>query len=322
MQKADNLRRGGCHRARCRIGTRSVGHGEPDPPDAVDDARCRAARAGKRCAGAARSGNLGPADTARRIVALDAFFAEMLAAMGLPPVAMTMRAGGTPPPHLARALGDIASVGLHSAPDYEAVIGMRPDLIVGQAHRFSTEAGLLGAIAPTLLQNEPAGDWRSFMMDLAEGVGRRAGAAQAIAQYDRRAAGLRACLANLDHRPTVLLMRVRQKDIRIYGGPRRAGPVMYDDLGLRPHALTPRDRKHQTVSEEIIPRLDADVLLLMAEDKARMSAIEETALWRRLPAVQNGQVHRVNMAWWNRSVGPISFGRIIDDIAAVFGLPA
>lgn len=265
---------------------------------------------------------IGPANTARRIVALDAFFAEMLAAMGLPPVAMTMRAGGAPPPHLTELLGDIASVGLHSAPDYEAVIGMRPNLIVAQAHRFATEAELLGAIAPTLLQNEPAGDWRSFMMDLAAGVGRQAAAEQAISRYDRRAANLRAHLINLDPQPTVLLLRVRQKDIRIYGGPRRAGPVMYHDLGLVPHALTPRDRKHDTVSEEIIPRLDAGVLLLMAEDEARMSAIEETALWRRLPAVQNGQVHRVNMAWWNRSVGPISFGRILDDIAAVFGLPA
>ena len=265
--------------------------------------------------------DLGPKDGRPRIVALDAFFAEMLAAMGLPPVAMTMRAGGTPPPHLAEALSDIASVGLHSAPDYEAVISMQPDLIVGQVHRFSTEAELLGSIAPTLLQNEPAGDWRSFMMDLARGVGRQVDAEQSISRYDRRAATLRAHLTRLDPQPTVLLLRVRQKDIRIYGGPRRAGPVMYDDLGLQPHVLTPRERKHATVSEEIIPRLDAGVLLLMAEDKARMSAIEETALWRSLPAVQNGQVHRVNMAWWNRSVGPISFGRIIDDVAAVFGLP-
>jgi len=261
---------------------------------------------------------LDPANAARRIVALDAFLAEMLAAMGLPPVAMTMRAGGTPPPHLAEALGEIASVGLHSAPDYEAVIGMRPDLIVGNAHRFSSEADLLGSIAPTLLLNEPADDWRSFMIDLADGLDRRDAAKKAIAQYDRRAAKLRAALAGRDHRQTVLLLRVRQKDIRIYGGARRAGPVMYDDLGLVPHPLTPLDRNNVTVSEEIIPRLDADRIFLMAEDRARMSAIEDTALWRRLPAVGAGRVHRVTMAWWNRSAGPISARRIVDDIAAAF----
>jgi len=262
--------------------------------------------------------DLGPKDGRPRIVALDAFFAEMLAAMGLPPVAMTMRAGGTPPPHLAEALGDIASVGLHSAPDYEAVIGMRPDLIVGNAHRFSSEADLLGSIAPTLLLNEPADDWRDFMIDLADGLDRRDEAEQAIAHYDRRAAKLRAALAERNDRQTVLLLRVRQKDLRIYGGARRAGPVMYDDLGLVPHPFTPLDRNNVTVSEEIIPRLDADRIFLMAEDRDRMSTIEETALWRRLPAVEAGRVHRVTMAWWNRSAGPISARRIADDIAAAF----
>jgi iron complex transport system substrate-binding protein len=258
----------------------------------------------------------------RRIVALDGFFAEMLASIGVPPVGMTMRSVGTPPPHLAPALGNVASVGLHSAPDYEAVIGLRPDLILGQAARFASEAELLGSIAPTLLMNEPSGDWRDFMMALAGGVGRRAEAEHVIAQYDRRAADLRADLSDLGHRSTVLLLRVRQKDIRIYGGERRAGQVIYRDLGLEPHRLTPLDGRSVTVSSEIIPQLDADILLLMAEDAARMSAIEGTALWRRLPAVRSGHVYRVNMAWWNESQGPISFGRILDDIAVVLGRPA
>ena len=266
--------------------------------------------------------SLAPVTPAQRVVALDAFFAEMFAAMGLPPVAMTMRAGGEPPPHLAPVLGNIASVGLHSAPDYEAVISAEPDLILGQAARFANESALLGSIAPTLLRNEPAADWRSFMMGLAGGVGRRAEAESAITRYDQRAATLRAALKDRTDQPTVLLLRVRQKDIRIYGGARRAGPVMYRDLGLLPHALTPLDRKHVTISEEVIPRIDADVLLLMAEDEDRMSRIEKTALWRGLPAVRAGQVHRVNMAWWNRSVGPISSERILEDIADVFGLSA
>ncbi|MDZ7851643.1 MAG: iron-siderophore ABC transporter substrate-binding protein [Halomonas sp.] len=266
--------------------------------------------------------DLDVSENQKRIVALDAFFAEMLAAMGLPPVAMTMRADGTPPTHLADALGDIASVGLHSVPDYEAVIGMRPDLIVGQAARFASEASLLGSIAPTLLLNEPADDWREFMTALSDGLGRRAEAEQAISAYDRRVANMRESLASRGRRPTVLLLRVRQKDIRIYGGERRAGLVMYRDLGLEPHALTPIDNKNITISMEIMPQIDADVLLLMAEDEARMSSIEQSELWRRLPAVQAGRVHRVNMTWWNRSVGPISFGRVLDDIGKVFGLSA
>lgn len=257
----------------------------------------------------------------RRIVALDAFFAEMLAAMGAPPVAMTMR-DGAPPPHLAAFLGNVTSLGLHSAPDFEAVIGARPDLILGQRARFAAEASLLNAIASTLLLDEPAGGWRSFMLALSMPLELEGPAATAIAHYDDRAKALREKLADAADAETVLLMRVRQRDIRVYGMLRRGGLVLQRDLGLKPHHLTPPDRDNVTVSAEIIPRLDADRLFLMVEDERRMGTIEAGPLWQGLPAVKAGRVCRVDIAWWNQSVGPVSFGRVLDDVAAAFGIAA
>jgi iron complex transport system substrate-binding protein len=54
----------------------------------------------------------------------------------------------------------------------------------------------------------------------------------------------------------------------------------------------------------------------MVEDAEKMTTIEQSELWQRLPAVQAGHVYKVNIEPWNQSVGPISFAVIIDDVSA------
>lgn len=254
-----------------------------------------------------------------RIVSLDDFFSEMLVAMHQPPVAMTMR-NGAPPPHLVQYLGELKSAGLHSAPDYEAIVSVQPDLIVGQAARFYAEEPLLRAIAPTLLLNEPSGDWRPFMKNFAVRLQLVDAARAAILDHDAKVADLRNRITDRAGSQRVLILRIRQRDIRVYGTLRRSGPVLYDDLGLRPHQLTPKDKANTTISPEVIPYLDADRIFLMAEDERRTSRIEETRIWQSLPAVQAGRVHKVNIAWWNQSTGPISASRVLDDVDRAFGV--
>ena len=99
--------------------------------------------------------------------------------MSLPSVAKTMRVGGEVLSHLAGRLGEVVSVGLHTAPDCKVVFALRPGLILGRSARFSAEAELLGTISPNLLQNVPAGERRDVMRALATILG-RVGAADRV----------------------------------------------------------------------------------------------------------------------------------------------
>lgn len=253
-----------------------------------------------------------------RIIALHNIFSEALVAMGTAPVGAVARSSGMPA-HLRDALQDTRPVGDQDAPDFEAILALEPDLILSQADEIGDNYELLSAIAPTVLLDEPEGPWREWLHGLGETLGLVDEADAAIAAYDARAAEVKAQIAAVRPNDTVLLLRVREKDIRVYGGSRRSGPVLYQDLGLNPHPLVPLDVEHVTVSNEIIPQLTADHIFLMVEDEGKMAGIEGTALWQGLPAVQAGHVYRVNIEPWNQSTGPLSFARIVEDVAEHMG---
>lgn len=253
-----------------------------------------------------------------RIVTVHNIFAEALVAFGAAPIGSVERPHGLPG-QLAAALADTQSIGQHSAPDFEAVLALAPDLILAQASQHAENYELLSAIAPTVLLDEPDQEWREWYLGLGEALGLGAEATAAIDGYDARAAEVRDLVASVRPDDTVLLLRVRERDIRVYGGARRSGPVLYTDLALNPHPLVPLDDDHTTVSNEIIPELTADHIFLMVEDEDKMAGIEATALWQSLPAVEAGHVHRVNIEPWNQSQGPISFSVIVEDIATHLG---
>lgn len=251
----------------------------------------------------------------QRIVTLHNVFAEALAAMGLAPIGSVDRPAGMPS-QLADTLKDTVSVGNHSAPDFERVLTLEPDLILAQESQQGDNYERLSAIAPTLLLDEPEKEWRDWYHALGEALGRAAEADAAIAAYDAKAAETRTALAEARGGESVLLLRVREKDIRVYGGARRSGPVLFEDLGLTPHETVPMAEDHMQISMENIPQLTADHIFLMVEDEGKMSEIENSELWKRLPAVAAGHVYRVNIEPWNQSVGPISFGVVIGDVRA------
>lgn len=255
-----------------------------------------------------------PADPAR-IVALHNVFAEALIAMGLAPIGSVDRPSGLPT-QLLDALSGTESVGRHSEPDFERVLVLKPDLILAQDSQQGDNFERLGAIAPTLLLDEPDAEWRDWYRGLGQALGREAETEAAIAAYDQKAADTKAALAAARDGETVLLLRVREKDMRVYGGARRSGPVLYTDLGLTPHETVPLDADHQEISFENLPTLTADHIFVMVEDEAKMTTIEQSDLWQRLPAVAAGHVYKVNIEPWNQSVGPISFSVIVDDVAA------
>lgn len=255
-----------------------------------------------------------PADP-QRIVTLHNVFAEALVAMGLAPIGTVERPSGMPS-QFADALAGAESVGDHSEPDFERVLALEPDLILAQDSQQGDNYARLSAIAPTLLLDEPDAEWRDWYRGLGEALGHAEAAEAAVAAYDEKAAAAKAALAERRPGETVLLLRVREKDMRVYGGARRSGPVLYQDLGLTPHPMVPLDDDHQEISFENLPELTADHIFIMVEDADKMTTIEQSELWQRLPAVQAGHVYKVNIEPWNQSVGPISFGVIVDDVAA------
>ncbi|MFK4825592.1 ABC transporter substrate-binding protein [Paenochrobactrum sp. BZR 588] len=256
---------------------------------------------------------------AKRIVALHNSFSESLIALGMAPAGAVERPQGAPV-QLKAAMTETISVGDQSNPDYEKILILQPDLILSVGDVHSQNIDLLKAIAPVVSLREPEEDWRPWLIGLGDVLERQSQAEKLIDDYNQRVEKLRLTLLVEHKDETVLLMRVRQKDIRIYGTERRSGPVLYRDLQLTPHRLVPVGKNYEAISNELIGQMDADRIFLMVEDAERLGNIEKTALWQGLPAVKAGRVYKVNIEPWNQSSGPISASVIVDDVARAFGL--
>lgn len=251
----------------------------------------------------------------QRIVTLHNVFAEAVLVCGKTPVG-TVEHGRGLPRHLQAALEGVKSVGQQGAPDFEAILSLQPDLILATSTVGGQSYPLLSAIAPSILIDEPNDDWRLWLLSLGRALGCEQAVTEEIEAYDRRVGEVASRLRASHPGETVLVLRVREKDIRIYGGGRRSGPVLYRDLGLTPHPLTPVDENSVTISNEIIPQLTADHIFLMVEDAGKMQGLQATALWQNLPAVKAEHVYEVDIEPWNQSSGPLSFRRIVDDVDA------
>ncbi|MBJ6988743.1 ABC transporter substrate-binding protein [Devosia sp. MC521] len=250
-----------------------------------------------------------------RIVTLHNVFAEALISMGLAPIGSVDRPSGMPS-QLVDGLAATETVGNHSEPDFERVLNLNPDLILAQAKQQESNYERLTGIAPTILLDEPEADWREWYVGLGDALGQADAVKATLEAYEAKAAAAKTELQAALGEQTILLLRVREKDIRVYGGARRSGPVLYQDLGLTAHESVSMADDHAEVSLENLTQLTADHIFLMVEDENKMSSIEEMDLWKRLPAVAAGHVYEVNIEPWNQSVGPISFGVIIDDVRA------
>jgi len=81
---------------------------------------------------------------------------------------------------------------------------------------------------------------------------------------------------------------------------------IYTEAGLTPHPLA-RDMTefHEVLSEEAIPELDADHIILFPsngtwETEENQEAIKwlDSTLWKTVPAVKNGQVYIADRTYW------------------------
>lgn len=107
-----------------------------------------------------------------------------------------------------------------------------------------------------------------------------------ITTYEQRVAKLRQILQAQHSDETVLLLRVRQKDIWIYGVGRRSGPVLYEQLALTPHRRVPLNKNYEAISNELIGQMDADRIFLMVKDAGRLGSIEKKPVMEKPSACE------------------------------------
>jgi iron complex transport system substrate-binding protein len=269
----------------------------------------------------------------KRVVAVDRGAADIAVAVGIMPIGVADEVSAFP--YLAARLDGVPRVGPPDSPDFERILALRPDLILGlDAYLEETKAyARLSEIAPTFAARFGAGEtWLEFSADLARGLGRQQRFDGVVDAYQAKVDKLRADIGD-PAATTASIVRVDPaggSDHMIYLAGMFCGNVVYNDVGLgvpeqlRETAGDPAtawtDFERESileVSPEQFRMAEADALFIWNhsddEDQSELvEAVMSDPLFERLDAVRAGRVHPVGTHWIQETVTGASM--MLDDL--------
>ncbi|GAA4910179.1 iron complex transport system substrate-binding protein [Nonomuraea thailandensis] len=255
--------------------------------------------------------------TPKRVVVLDTDKLDTMVSLGLSPVgAAQAQENQTWPEYLGSALADTKPVGTLQQLNIEAIMALKPDLILGSKFRQAAFYDKLAKIAPTVFTEKVGITWKeNFLLD-AEALGKKDQAQQLLTGYETRAKEVGGRFSKLQ----VGIVRFMPTEIRLYG-PESFSGIVLGDAGIpRPEAqqlADQEDKRFGKISQENVAKGDADAIFYTAYgEAAAKSQAEITAgpLWKNLKAVEAGHAFNVDDEIWMTGIGVTAAGKILDDL--------
>ena len=249
-------------------------------------------------------GAFGPVDVPaepRRVVTTDWYTPWALLDVGVTAVGTPRANTGGVLPAYQPAYETMAKIGTTTQLDYEAIVALEPDLILGTlVPDLPPDLNeRLGAITPTLLfeaAREP-GTWQERAVRAADAVGRREAAEELRAAYERRAADLGARYADVLGRTRWALLRGGPQGNALLDHPASWSGVVLERVGVRLAAAAAGKPGVSTPLsfEQLGVLSDCDVVLHLADAAGGVPADTQRMLdqptFRALPAARAGHVY-------------------------------
>jgi len=236
-----------------------------------------------------------PPAAVRSIVSLSPGTTEVLFALGLGHRVVGVSSADDFPP----AVKDLPRVGVLNTPNVEALLALKPDLVVAnEIHPHATEATIrTRGLRLLLLPQNSLADVRQAILTLGEATGATVEARELVAGMRRREAEVVARVGAVppDRRPSVFVLLQHEP---IYtAGPGALVSEIIRKAGGR-NAADSLKQQYAQVSAEFVIKADPDYILLThggreageAGAKAQAKKIAGRIGWGRVAAVREGRL--------------------------------
>lgn len=199
--------------------------------------------------------------------------------------------------------------------DIEAVMNLEPDVIVISTVQEKMYEQLT-KIAPTIMIQNEALDWKENIHHMAEIFQRTKQAETWLSAYETKAEKLSQSIKNKYGKDTSYLSFLASGGQFFVFSDAGFGDVLYNDLGLAKPKGMPKqsDISLPVVTYEGLAEFDADYIFLITTDEMQKE-LENNRVWNNLPAVKNKHVITLpSSPYFNQGYSPIGREKLLDEI--------
>lgn len=256
----------------------------------------------------------------QRVVTLDETALDVALSVGIQPVGTLATRGGTEvAPYLTEHLQDkIAIVGSVREPNLEAILRLKPDLILAPANFSAVFYDKLAKIAPTIQPKGSSLDtpWQDLSRVYAQALDQEA---ELDLQLNKIAAALQSYRQQHAAPLKVSVLRWNPQGPIIMSSQLFAGQMLRE-AGLHTIALADRitDKPHSdTLSLENLTQADGDWIFLAtlnAEGQQALEQAKQQSAFQRLTAVKNNHLLAVDGQVWSSGSGPLAAQVVLQDL--------
>ncbi|MGN7469885.1 ABC transporter substrate-binding protein [Brevibacillus sp. SAFN-007a] len=191
----------------------------------------------------------------------------------------------------------------------EALIAANPDLIIVDGGADAAKYEQYSKVAPTYkLPDELRNDTIGRLKKIADVLGIPEKADEAVKKYEAKMADARAKLVKAIGKETVAVIRLNVGDkptLALFGEGNVYTGVIYKELGLQPYEAAKNQDTHVVLSEEAIPSIHADHIIIFpsnggwdSPENQEALKILQDPLWQSVPAVKKGHVYQMDRTHW------------------------
>ncbi|WP_058301991.1 ABC transporter substrate-binding protein [Gorillibacterium timonense] len=234
--------------------------------------------------------------TAQRIVitgALEAMEDSIL--LDIHPVGMISFTGKFPA--LFAPIADQAEgIGEKTEPNFEKILSLKPDVILATTKFDAAVIEKLKQIAVTIPYSHVATNWEANLALLGELSGKSEDAKKLTEQFKADLQTAKGKVESSLADKKVVVVRIRQGEICIYGPALYFNPILYSDLGLTPPAEIAAAKTQETLSIEKLAEMNPDVLYVQFSEDENANAtdaldkLKANPIFKSVNAVKNNQM--------------------------------
>ncbi|TVX94516.1 ABC transporter substrate-binding protein [Paenibacillus agilis] len=204
--------------------------------------------------------------------------------------------GGSFPQMFAEITKTATDIGQKQQPNFETMLKLKPDVILGSTKFPADKTEKMEKIAPTIPVSHKAVDWEANLLLLAELTGQQDKANELLQQYKKDLEAAKPKIGAEYKDKKVIALRLRGLELCLYAESVFFNPTLYDELGLTVPAEIKATKKQEIISIEKFSEINPDVIFLQfaeSENKKNVKILEElqnNPIWKNLDAVKNNKV--------------------------------